>query len=64
MTTSTLTGFGGMNLGADVGKHGGGGAGVWLDVLVEELFSSITVIGFCLTRPMITVNDQTIEERL
>ena len=64
MTTSTLTDFGRMKLGADVGKLGVGGAGVWLDVLVEEPFSSITVIGFCLTRPMIADNDQTIKERL
>lgn len=64
MTTSTLAGFSGKNLGADVGKLGVGGGSVGLDVLDDELLSSITVIGFCLTRPMITTFVQTLKDRL
>lgn len=64
MTKSTLVGFSGMNLGAEVGKLGVGGAGDGFEVLLEELLSSITVIGFCLTRPMITDFVQTLKERL
>lgn len=64
MTTSTLAGFGEMNLGAEVGKLGVGGAGGGFEVLLEELLSSITVIGFCLTRPMIADSVQAINERL
>ena len=53
MTTSTLAGFEGMKLGANVGSLGVGRAETRFDVGVQELFSSITVIGFCFTRPMI-----------
>lgn len=64
MTTFKFAGFSGTNLGVDVGKLGVGGASVGLEVLDDELLSSITVIGLCLTRPMMTAFVQTIKERL